>query len=90
MTKSIRFSVDRLKSINQLIVAAFEVVTHLNHVLDSTMRVLLNDRLDPDEGLHLEQTPQHDTSIWQSAAVHFMGHCRPLVGDVWKYIPGNP
>lgn len=30
-----------------------EIVTNLNHVLDPTVGVLLNDRLNPDQGLHL-------------------------------------
>ncbi len=30
-----------------------EKVTYLDHVLDPTVGVLLNDRFNPDQGLHL-------------------------------------
>ena len=68
-------------------------VTDLNHVLDSTVRVLLDDGLDPDERLHLEQTFANVRRSAQQAAAFYRKWqwdiVAPLVDNVGKCTPGN-
>lgn len=51
-----------------------EKVSYLYHVLDPTVRVLLNDRLDPDQGLHLSE----DIRIKYSSAGVFTSDLKSL------------
>lgn len=43
--------------------AVIEAVTYLDHVLDPTVRMLLDDGLDPDQGLHLTHTQKKRTHV---------------------------
>lgn len=65
--------------------ATNEKVTNLDHVLDPTVRVLLNDRLDPDQGLHLKREKKTHVSTMiftctQSAGLDNIWHSHHLVG----------